>query len=153
MKQLALLAGLLFVAAPVSATNWTEVQQIESRIERLGARVYWAKMNTGACSERGTLGTFHIREQTVYICQQALRDYNEPVMETLKHEGWHAVQHICNNSRAVLSDDKIRALLSESDKRTLRKHYGKDQQRLEAEARALESVPTTAYLRGIDHYC
>ena len=153
MKQLALLAGLLFVAAPVSATNWTEVQQIESRIERLGARVYWSKMNNGLCSKRGLLGTFQISTRTVYMCQQSIRDSGEPLIETLKHEGWHAVQYICNNSRAVLSDAKIRVLLSEGDKRTLRKHYDASQHRLEAEARALEAVPTHAYLRGVNHYC
>jgi len=153
MKRLALLAGLLLSAVPVSATNWTEVQQIESRIERLGARIYWSKMNTGVCSKRGRLGLYKIRERTVYMCQQAIRDSGEPLMETLKHEGWHAVQQLCNNGRAVLSDDKIRVLLSEGDKRALRKHYDASQHRLEAEARALEEVPTHAYLRGVNHYC
>ena len=153
MKQLALLAGLLLMAAPVSATNWTEVQKIESRIEKLGARIYWSRMNTGVCSERGMLGIYKLRERTVYMCQQAIRDSGEPLMETLKHEGWHAVQQLCNNGRAVLSDDKIRALLSERDKRTLRNYYDTSQHRLEAEARALEEVPTVAYLRGISHYC
>ena len=153
MKRLALLAGLLLSAVPVSATDWTEVQQVESQIEQLGARIYWSKMNTGVCSERGMLGIYKIRERTVYMCQQAIRDSGEPLMETLKHEGWHAVQQLCNNGRAVLSDAKIRALLSEGDKQTLRKHYDASQHRLEAEARALEAVPTHAYLRGINHYC
>ena len=153
MKRLALLAGLLFSAVPVSATNWTEVQQIESRIERLGAKIYWSRFNTGECSPRGRLGVYKVRERTVYICQQAIRDHRQPLMETLKHEGWHAVQELCNNGRAVLSDDKIRALLSEGDKRTLRERYSASQHRLEAEARALEAVPTHAYLRGVNHYC
>lgn len=153
MKRLALLAGLLLSAVPVSATDWTEVQQVESQIEQLGARIYWSRMNTGVCSERGMLGIYKFRERTVYMCQQAIRDSGEPLMETLKHEGWHAVQQLCNNGRAVLSDAKIRALLSEGDKQTLRKHYDASQHRLEAEARALEAVPTDAYLRGINHYC
>ena len=153
MKRLALLAGLLFSAVPVSATNWTEVQQIEARIERLGAKVYWSRMNTGPCADRGLLGRYYLSRRTVYMCQQAIRDSSEPLIETLKHEGWHAVQQLCNNGRAVLSDDKIRNLLSEGDKRTLRKHYDARQHRLEAEARALEQVPTHAYLRGVNHYC
>ena len=153
MKRLSLLAGLLFSAVPVSATDWKEVQEVESRIERLGARVYWSNMNTGVCAQRGMLGIYKIRERTVYMCQQSIRNSREPLMETLKHEGWHAVQQICNGGRAVLSDAKIRALLSEGHKRTLRQHYDASQHRLEAEARALEAVRTHAYLRGVNHYC
>lgn len=153
MRRLAVLAGLLSIALPASATNWSEVQQIESRIERLGARVYWMRMNTGICAQRGLLGLYKVRARTVYMCQQTIRSSSEPLIETLKHEGWHAVQQICNGGRAVLNDSKIRALLTESDKSNLRKFYSSSDHRLEAEARALETIPTYAYLNGVNHYC
>ena len=153
MHRLVILTGLLITALPVSATNWSDVQQIESRIERLGARVYWMRKNTGVCSRRGLLGVYRVQERTVYMCQQTIRTSSEPLIETLKHEGWHAVQQLCNGGRAVLSDDKIRALLTESDKANLRQFYEASDHRLEAEARALENVPTHAYLNGVNHYC
>ena len=154
MKRLLVLAGLLFSGLPATAaTNWNEVQQIESTIERLGARVMWMNMNTDRCARRGMLGFYQISTRTVVMCQQRLRSSAEPLIDTLKHEGWHAVQNICNGGRAVLTDDKIRTLLSEEDKSNLREFYDASQHRLEAEARALENVPTYAYLRGVHHYC
>ena len=146
-------ALLLSFALPAGATNWGEVQQVESVIERLGAKIYWSRMNTGVCAERGLLGFYRPSERTVYMCQQAIRDSGDSLISTLRHEGWHAVQHLCNNSRAVLSDDKIRAMISHSDKRSLRSDYDADMHRLEAEARAVERIPTPAYLRGVNHYC
>ena len=154
MKQLFLLAGFLFSGLPATATtNWTEVQQIETTIERLGTRVLWMNMNTDRCARRGLLGFYRLSTRTVVMCQQRLRTSNEPLIDTLKHEGWHAVQELCNGGRAVLSDDKIRALLSESDKFNLRNYYDAGVHRIEAEARAIENVPTHAYLRGVNHYC
>ena len=154
MRRCLLLAGLLISGLPATATtNWNEVQQIESRIERLGARVFWMRMNTGTCAQRGLLGVYDLRKRTVFMCQQRLRSSSEPLIDTLKHEGWHAVQSICNGWRPVLGDHKIRALLSQSDKEILRESYDESQHRMEAEARAIENVPTEAYLRGVDHYC
>ena len=154
MHRLALLAGLLLSALPVSATNWNDIETVEHRVEQIGARVVWLRLNRDTCARRGILGSYRFSERTVYMCQQRIREYdNNDLLSTLKHEGWHAVQHLCNGNRAVLSDDKIRALLSQEDKDDLRGLYDSSQHRMEAEARALEHIPTYAYITGVNHYC
>jgi len=155
MKRLLLLVSMLTLSGlPVSAVNWVDVEKVEHRIEQLGARVYWMRLNKDICATRGLLGVYRVQQRTVFMCQQRIRGVsNTELLATLKHEGWHAVQQICNRGRAVLTDNKIRALLSELDKQTLRASYHPGQHRLEAEARAIEQIPTYAYLNGVNHYC
>ena len=155
MKRLLVLAGLLLSGLPATAAiNWNDIETVEHRVEQLGARVMWMRLNQGICAKRGLLGVYRLSTKTVYMCQQRIRDYEpEQLLSTLKHEGWHAVQQLCNGGRSVLSDDKIRALISEQDKDILRSGYDSSQHRLEAEARALEHIPTYAYITGVNHYC
>jgi hypothetical protein len=157
MKRFLILAGVLLTGLlpfPAAAVNWTNVERVEQRIEQLGARVLWMRINTNICAQRGLLGLYSLNDRTVYMCQQSIREVDDNrILATLQHEGWHAVQHLCNGNRAVLSDDKIRKLISESDKRNLRNNYDASQHRMEAEARALENLPTHAFLNGVNHYC
>ena len=151
MKRLALLAGLLLSAAPAAGTP-AEIQRIESRIEALGVPVVWSNGHA-ICSDRSTLGLYLLDKQMIVMCQANLNRHNQPLLTTLKHEAWHAVQFNCNRGNAVLSDDKIRRLISTADRRTIESKYPPDQWRAEAEARALEHVPTNAFLNGVNHYC
>ena len=152
MRRLALLAGLLFSALPASATNWTEIQRVESVIERLGARVYWMRVNTGPCARRGVLGLYMFAPRTVYMCQQTIARSGEPIIHTLQHEGWHAAQHLCNNNQPILPWSKVNALLTNDDRQNLRL-YPDNQLALESEARALERIPAQAWINGFYHYC
>ena len=151
MKRLALLAGLLMAAAPAYAST-ADIQRVEDRIEALGVKVLWSD-GAKVCRENGLLGMYVPSKRTVYMCQENLHRAGEPVLNTLQHEGWHAVQHVCNANNAALSDEKIRALVSDHDRHTIEQHYPKHQWRAEAEARALEYLPTDAYLNGVNHFC
>ena len=162
MWRLLVCVGLLLSALPTDATKtgvanirtpWADVRRIEKRMERLGVRVVWKRLNSGVCARRGLLGVYKPDQQTVFMCQQSIRSSSEPLLDTLRHEGWHAVQQICNNGRAVLSKSKIFSVLTESDKRNLKEFYDRSQYPLEAEARAIEKNSTYEYLRGINLYC
>ena len=156
MQRGLLLTSLLLLSQPTSAmtnTNWSNISQLEQAVERLGARVQWSRMNKGDCVRQGLLGFYRPNSRTVLICQQRIRDFGASLIEILQHESWHAVQDICNGNRAVLNDNKIRSLLTEEDKKMLRTSYRSDEHRLEAEARALEGLPLTAFLKGVNHYC
>lgn len=145
------LAALLLAAAPAHAYRVSDLQNLQKRVERIGAKVFWSK-GSNECYERNLLGKYVPSKRTLFLCQERLHDPTQ-AMETLKHESWHAVQHICNSGNAVFTDAKLRSLMSEKDKKTIRALYPKHQQRAEAEARVLEHVPLAAFIRGMNHYC
>ena len=162
MRRLCLLAGLLICTLPASATKQSsqrpgsstaEIRRIEESIERLGARVIRKRINSGVCSRRGLLGVYKPGQKTIFLCQQSIRNNTEPLIETLRHEGWHAVQQICNKGRPVLSRKKIFSLLTKSDRKNLKEFYDRSQYPLEAEARVIEKSPTHDYLQDIRHHC
>ena len=140
---------LLMIQSPAIAfTN--ELRRIEKTIESLGTNVYWAN-NHSLCKE-GLLGAYIPSEDIIYICQgNHKKDYKE-LVGTLKHEGWHSVQKKCTKYKAVLSDDEIRSHLKVRDRRNLHL-YHPGSERAEAEARVIEQIPTSAWIRGVRKYC
>ena len=163
MRFLPILAGLVLCAIPVSATRQviresygfssSEIKKIEISVQRIGARVIWKRINSGACTRQGLLGVYKPEQRTIFLCQQNIRHHSEPLIETLRHEGWHAVQQICNNGRPVLSKKKVLSKLTQSDKKNLKEFYDRSQYHLEAEARAIEKLPTDAYIKDIELHC
>ena len=163
MRFLPILAGLMLCATPASATRQiirgshgfssSEIEKIELSVQRLGARVIWKRINSGVCARQGLLGVYKPEQRTIFLCQQSIRHNAEPLIETLRHEGWHAVQQICNNGRPVLNKKKIFAKLTQSDKKNLKEFYDRSQYHLEAEARAIEKLPTDAYIKDIQLHC
>jgi len=152
MKRLALAAALLLASAPADAATRADVRLLESRIEAIGARVLWSD-NHSACFRKGLLGKYVPFQRTVYICQRRIGNDPREILSTLQHEGWHAVQHICNGGEPVLSNYKVQNMLTSSQRTTVDRQYPSNQKRTEAEARALESIPLHAFLRGVSHYC
>lgn len=142
---------LLISLVPAAANSFTaELYDIESQIESLGVPVIWVKEHS-LCA-RDLLGAYIPAQKTVFICQSNHnRDYFE-LVGTLKHEGWHAAQHICNRGRAALPDHKIRLGLTAGSKSVLHQYHPKDQ-RSEAEARVIEQFPTSNWIKGFRAYC
>lgn len=151
MKHLAVLLGLIIAGTPYYAFS-SELLRLEQRIEAIGAKVLWSDGH-GVCADRELLGKYVPSQRTVYICQENLRDAGASVLSTLKHEGWHAVQHLCNSDDAVLTDNQIRDLISSDDREVIEKLYPERQWRAEAEARALEFVPVESFINGMSYYC
>ena len=148
--------GLLADAlAPKPAKAWrNEVRTIERAIEGIGSRVLWAKGGYARCSNTRLLGYYSPEERKVIMCQSNLVDNSDvEIVDTMRHEGWHAVQFICNEAKTVLSDQQLRDGMKPSDKRILRKFYSANQHRLEAEARVVAQLPTSNFLKGVKAYC
>jgi hypothetical protein len=129
-----------------------ELLLIEEAIKVLvGSRVFWDDGHK-FCKD-GLLGVYIPSIDAMINCVANHNgDYVELLM-TAKHEGWHAVQVKCNNNRAALRDDQIRPHLIGSVKDTLRHSYHPSDQRAEAEARVVEQIPTTNWIRGVKAYC
>lgn len=128
-----------------------ELLLIQSAIERFaGSRVYWD--DTHELCRQSLYGAYIPSDDSMYICVSNHRgDYIE-LLGTIKHEGWHAVQDKCNLNRAALLDDQIRPHLKPRDKETLHSYHPK-QHRAEAEARVIEQIPTSNWIKGITVYC
>ena len=147
---------LLAVAAdavmPGKAQAFAERQLIEDVAEQeVGARVLWARGLTNGC-EKNLLGFYQPARRRVVMCERNLSGI-PAMLETLRHETWHAAQHLCNNNRPVLSDERLRRGMRESDKRILRSGYKPKDHRLEAEARVLGQLPTRNFVDGVRAYC
>lgn len=159
----ALLAAALVAAAPLPAMasgQWShqraDVKQVEQFIESIGVPVLWASTSSPQCftKEKNTIlyGYYHRKHKVVVMCPAARNNDGGP-LALIQHEGWHAIQDVCLNHKATLNDDQIRARLSSSDKVVLRKLYKPHQHRAEAEARAVEHLPTHVFLRGSRTVC
>ena len=147
MKRLAAL--LVCLVAPAQAFT-PELMGVEETIERMGTKVLWS-MGYPGCRP-GILGFYRPSLNTVVICQDNHQRNAEELLSTLKHEGWHAVQHQCNNNRAALRDDQIRPYLKNNDRINLHRYHPR-QQPAEAAARVAEQIPTTSWIRGVISYC
>ena len=149
--------GLLLAVAADSlmakkAQAFPERRLIENVAEReVGARVLWARGLTNGCEEH-LLGYYRPSKQTVVMCERNLSGI-PAMLSTLKHETWHAVQHLCNSDRPVLSDHRLRHGMTANDKQILRNGYKPADHRLEAEARVLEQLPTRNFVDGVRAYC
>lgn len=149
----------MLATCPAIAGSWSqqkdEATKVEAFIESIGVPVMWADHKYDKCStEDGyILGFYQYSKERVVMCPAVLSRRSAGPLTTLKHEGWHAIQHKCKGMAATLNDEQIRSRLSQSDKKNLRKFYIPSQHRAEAEARAVESLPTDVWLRGSKKVC
>ncbi len=142
---------VLFLLSTNAANAFTsEIKLLEAEIEALGTSVIWSK-GYHKCT-RNLYGFYIPKKDMIIICQRNHRRNYAELINTLKHEGWHAVQHKCNGNQAVLNDNKLRAGLQIEDQEVLHDYHPKDR-RLEAEARVLAEVPTRSWIKGLRAYC
>jgi hypothetical protein len=155
MRKVLLIAAALVASfsMPARATDWKEINLVAQRILDLGVSIQWMNINTGICARRGLQGLYVRPKRAVVICRQTIRDHNNRMIDTLKHEGWHAVQHLCTDSEPVKSKTFVASYLTDTDKFNLGEFYSRDMRPLEAEARAMEKLPVYAYLYNIKRYC
>lgn len=65
-------------------------------------------------------------------------DFHE-LVDTLMHEGWHAVQHQCRQGAPLLSEQEIASRISHEDALNVHNYHPK-QQHLESEARVIAKM-------------
>lgn len=129
----------------------TELLELQKTIQQnTGTKVQW--IDTHPLCKKGLYGAYIPAMDTLFICVVNHQGDWEELKGTIRHEGWHAVQHKCNGYRAALKDNQIRSHLKPRDKRTLHQYHPK-QHRAEAEARVVEQIPTFNWIKGVKQYC
>ena len=76
----------------------------------------------------------------------------DELIDTLKHEGWHAVQHRCRNGAPYLDDQQIAARLPQHDAINVHNYHPKQQQ-LESEARVMAKIDDAQWIQLVESEC
>jgi len=74
-------------------------------------------------------------------------------LDTLMHEGWHAVQARCRRGKPLLTDDFLRANLSPADRRDIDALYSAKSWHREAEARVMATQKLPLYQAHLASSC
>jgi hypothetical protein len=99
------------------------------------------------CREPDLVGLYVRGRTEVVICPRG-----EP-STTLRHEGWHLVQHLCLVGSTWLAPQTVEARLSRGDRRELELLVSPERRPREAEARVMAQLPPQAYLQAVDRAC
>ena len=94
------------------------------------------------CSEPDLDGLYVRGRTEVVVCPRG-----EP-STTLRHEGWHLVQHLCLEGLPWL-EKEVEARLSRRDRQTLDQLVSPSRRPTEAEARMMALLPPTTYFQSI----
>jgi hypothetical protein len=74
-------------------------------------------------------------------------------LDTLMHEGWHAVQARCRKGKPLLTEQYLRANLSRADLRDIDALYSAKSWHREAEARAMAAQQIPLYMSHLEASC
>ena len=74
-------------------------------------------------------------------------------LDTLMHEGWHAVQARCRKGKPLLTEQFLRANLSRADLRDIDALYSAKSWHREAEARAMAAQQIPLYMSHLESSC
>jgi hypothetical protein len=74
-------------------------------------------------------------------------------LDTLMHEGWHAVQARCRKGKPLLTEQFLRANLSRADLRDIDALYSAKSWHREAEARAMAAQQIPLYMAHMESSC
>lgn len=104
------------------------------------------------CKGRSLYGYYNIPRGFVVMCQGFHKGDFHELVDTLKHEGWHAVQHQCRNGVPFLSQQQIASEIRSEDAFNVHNYHPK-QQRLESEARVMAKVNDKNWIRLVKQQC
>ena len=99
------------------------------------------------CAEPQLFGLYVRGRREVVVCPRGNQ------LETLLHEGWHAMQSLCLRGTPLLGSDALLHQLGRRDRRELQLLYRPDQWPREAEARLMAREPLDRYLQTLDRSC
>lgn len=140
-------AASLVLATPLPQAARAERWPLQRLVDAFEQRGFSVLGDHPRCAERGLYG-LHLREsRRIVVCPRGNR------LETLLHEGWHAVQSHCLRGTPLLDDDALHRGLTRNDQRDRARLYGPGRWRREAEARVMARRDPVAYLRLVDELC
>lgn len=104
--------------------------------------------NHPRCIQEPNLFGLYIRgTRRIVICQRGNQ------LDTLMHEGWHAVQARCRRGKPLLTEQFLRANLSRADLRDIDALYSAKSWHREAEARAMAAQQIPLYMSHLESSC
>ena len=132
------------------------------RLDRLGETIQhvlgqrsilWSNNSkTWGCKGRNLYGYYRITNELIVMCQGFHNGDLVELIDTLKHEGWHAVQHRCRNGVPYLDDQQIAERLPQRDAINVHSYHPK-QQRLESEARVMAKIDDAQWIQLVKNEC
>ena len=99
------------------------------------------------CAEPQLFGLYVRGRREVVVCPRGNQ------LETLLHEGWHAVQSLCLREKPLLGLDTLLPRLGRRDRLELQVLYRPERWQREAEARVMAREPLDRYLQTLDRSC
>jgi hypothetical protein len=104
--------------------------------------------NHPRCVQEPNLFGLYIRgTRRIVVCQRGNQ------LDTLMHEGWHAVQARCRRGKPLLTEQFLRANLSRADLRDIDALYSAKSWHREAEARAMAAQQIPLYMSHLESSC
>lgn len=97
--------------------------------------------------EPNLFGLYLRGTRRIVICQRGNQ------LDTLMHEGWHAVQARCRKGAPLLTNEYLRANLPRTDLRDIDALYSPKSWHREAEARAMAMQAMPLYLSHLESSC
>jgi hypothetical protein len=104
--------------------------------------------NHPRCIQEPNLFGLYIRgTRRIVVCPRGNQ------LDTLMHEGWHAVQARCRKGKPLLTEQFLRANLSRADLRDIDALYSAKSWHREAEARAMAAQQIPLYMSHLESSC
>ena len=132
------------------------------RLDRLGEEIQhvlgqrsilWSNNSKiWGCKGRNLYGYYRIKNELVVMCQGFHNGDLDELIETLKNEGRHAVQHCCRNGVPYLDDQQIASRLPQRDAINVHSYHPK-QRRLESEARVMAKIDDAQWIQLVESEC
>ena len=140
----AILLGLVLLQPLGANARGDKLQEAIAAFEQRG---FVIRREHPRCAEPQLFGLYVRGRREVVVCPRGNQ------LETLLHEGWHAVQSLCLRGTPLLGSDALLHQLGRRDRRELQLLYRPDQWPREAEARLMAREPLDRYLQTLDRSC
>jgi hypothetical protein len=139
--------GLLAAAftSPALASNSAQFSAMVDTFRNYGFEVVGTHQR---CVLEPNLFGLYIRgTRRIVVCPRGNQ------LDTLMHEGWHAVQARCRKGKPLLTNEFLRANLSRADLRDIDALYSAKSWHREAEARVMAAQQIPLYLSHLESSC
>ena len=140
----AILLGVVILQPLGANARGDKLQEAIAAFEQRG---FVIRREHPRCAEPQLFGLYVRGRREVVVCPRGNQ------LETLLHEGWHAVQSLCLRGTPLLGSDALLHQLGRRDRRELQLLYRPDQWPREAEARLMAREPLDRYLQTLDRSC
>lgn len=133
------------LAGAVHASRADDFQAMVATFRRYGFEVVGSHQR---CVLEPNLFGLYIRgSRRIVVCPRGNQ------LDTLMHEGWHAVQARCRKGKPLLTNEYLRANLSRADLRDIDALYSAKSWHREAEARAMAAQKIPLYRAHLESSC